>query len=97
MFYRGGPFALEVMMGWLSSIHTAKKPWQLPIVNRKVKAGISHLPLAHLPEKTLILADNRFTGDGAVHLPPKHALQGLPGSHRAAWRPTARPRSGPSP
>lgn len=50
MLYHGGALALEVWMGWLSSIHTAKTPWQLLMVNRKVKTSLSKLPLTRLDE-----------------------------------------------
>jgi putative CocE/NonD family hydrolase len=50
MLYHGGALALEVWMGWLTSIHTAKSPWQIPLVSRRVRASIATLPLAQLDE-----------------------------------------------
>ncbi len=33
-------------------------------------------PLAHLPERLLILSDNRFAADGSIDLPPRHSPEG---------------------
>ncbi len=50
MLYFGGPLALEMWIGWLSSIHTAKTPLQLVGLNRKIKKTVEQLPLIEIDQ-----------------------------------------------
>lgn len=52
MLYHGEALALEVWLGWLTSIHTAKSPWQPLTLNTKTKATVKYLPLVEIDEVT---------------------------------------------